>query len=139
MRTKLLSGLLAGLSCVGIAQQSAAKILANCYKDKSVDEYIAELNKRQKGSRNPLPNDICIFGMCSHSGLGPTESSKQKSPEAPKQKPATGSTSASAAGDESSSKNESAELAETLPADASQSGYDPITAAHEVDVGDYYF
>src|SRR3954471_107907 len=131
MRTKLLSGVLAVLSCVGMVQQSAPKTLATCYKDKSVDEYIAELNKRQKGSRNPLPNDICIFGMCSHSGLGPAETSKQKTPDAPaqKQKPAGSSTSTSAAGDESSSKNESAEVAGTLPVDASQPNYDPIIAA----------
>jgi|GEM_PF-2256219 len=133
-----LSSALVLVSLVGMAQEPAVKAESGCYKDKSVDEYIVELNKRQKGSRNPLPNDICIFGMCTHTGVGPK--GKQPDPPPPdtsttkpelKRRPEAGEAN------ESTSKKQTAEVAGTLPAEASS--YDPVSAARNVDVGDYYF
>ncbi len=139
----LASALVASLLSA-FAQDPLAKAESSCYKDKPVDEYIVELNKRQKGSRNPLPNDICIFGMCAHTGMGPkdgpkekTEKTEQQKQPAPKQAPPTQSQPGES--DESSSKQESAGVAGTLPAEASSSTYDPVSAARDVDVGDYYY
>jgi len=147
MRGKALSGALLVMSLLAMAQEPAAKTDASCYKDKSVDEYIVELNKRQKGTRNPLPNDICIFAMCSHTGVGPSEGKKEKAAaKAPQQqpsaKPPAGKSESDVSevggvSDVSSSKKENAEVAETLAAEASS--YDPVRAARDADVGDYYY
>jgi len=137
MKMKL-SGVLVLVSLVGMAQEPAVKAQLGCYKDKSVDEYIVELNKRQKGSRNPLPNDICIFGMCGHTGVGPKE--KQPDPPPPSAKPELKRRPENAdhgEANESTSKKETVGVAGTLPAEASS--YDPVSAARDVDVGDYYF
>ena len=116
-----------------VAQTAPAKAEAACYQDKGVDEYVAELNKREKGSRNPLPNDICIFGMCAHTGVGPKERTPDPGPPST-EKPTL---KRPVDPDESSSKKETADVAGTIVAESS--AYDPVTAARDVDVGDYYF
>jgi tetratricopeptide (TPR) repeat protein len=92
-----------------------------CREDRSVDEYIAELNKAKKQrNKNPLPNSLCIGGWCKGSSAG-----KPEARPAPPPPPSTGETRSS----ESSSK-QAAEPAAT---------YDPFQAAQSVEVGDYYF
>jgi tetratricopeptide (TPR) repeat protein len=127
------------LSCSAItAQDAATKPETSCTKDRSVDEYLAELNKRQKGPHNPLPNNVCIFGMCAHTGVGPGDK-KRTEEETTASEPGPPVLNRRTAEDngESSSKKENAEVAGTIPPSAST--YDPVTAAHDVGVGDYYF
>ncbi len=102
------------------AQASSAP---RCRDDRSVDEYLVEINKAKKQrNKNPLPNSICIGGWCKGSGEKPD----------PRQLPTSHPPQASApspSGESSSSK----ESAEPAPA------YDPFAAAQSIEVGDYYF
>ena len=94
-----------------------------CREDRSVDEYLAEINKAKKQrNKNPLPNSICIAGLCKGSGEKPDP--RQLPTSHPPQSPAPGQT-----GENSSSK----ESSEAAPA------YDPFAAAQSVEVGDYYY
>src|SRR5256885_14224059 len=81
------------LSC--LAQDTPAKIAA-CYKDKGIDEYIVELQKLQKkkGTHNPLPNNVCIFGWCRNTGAGPGDTKPKTEAPAPPadEKPKTSDT-----------------------------------------------
>jgi tetratricopeptide (TPR) repeat protein len=121
------------LACGAAAQEAAPVPQPACYPDKPVDEYVAELQKRTKGTRNPLPSNICIFGRCSNTGIGPEERPREEPP--PPARPPQPAPEAPAA-NESSSKESTADLRGALPA---ASDYDPIQAAHNVDVGDYYY
>jgi tetratricopeptide (TPR) repeat protein len=106
----------------------SASILAQspptpCPADRPVDNIIAEVHKRQskKNSRlNPFPQEICIWGWCRElAGTPPTF--PQTAP--PIERPSAENTSSSnmAVND----CNEAMELA--------------LEAAHNVEVGDYYF
>ena len=49
------------------APEPQAKPAPPCRKDRTVDEYIAEIRKSKKQrNKNPLPSlsDVCIFGWC---------------------------------------------------------------------------
>src|SRR4051812_32740364 len=134
-----LSGALMLVSLASVAQE-ATKTESACYKDKTVDEYIVELNKREKGSHNPLPSDICIFGMCRQTGVGPGPTKPAPPSPEPKHsdakaKPQTSSSDTT----ESSSKKEDLGLAASATQDPVEKSYDPVTAARDTDVGDYYF
>ena len=88
-----------------------------------MDDYIAEMNKAKKQrNKNPLPNSACILGWCK--GSGERKPAPQPAPEPPPPQPPGESTS------ESSSSKQKAGPAAT---------YDPLQAAQDVDVGDYYF
>lgn len=135
------SALLLGvISFAAIAQQPPAPAPASaqaaaCYHDKGVDAYIAELRKRGKGTGNPLPNNICIFGWCSNPGMGPEEDKEKREPAPePEAKPRL---STRPGPNESSSKQETAAVRDTIPAQLET--YNPLRAAHDADVGDYYF
>ena len=106
---------------VAPAQASSAQ---PCREERSVDEYLAEINKAKKQrNKNPLPSSVCIAGWCKGSGAGKPD---------PRQAPTSHPPQASApspSGESSSSK----EGAEPAPAQ------DPFAAAQSVEVGDYYF
>ena len=112
----------AGFLLALLAQQPAQPPSApRCRKDRTVDEYIAEIRKAKKQrNKNPLPTDVCIGGWCKGK-VEPTHPEKMPppTPQAPK---ADGTT-------ESSSREGVEETAI----------YDPIAAAENVEVGDYYF
>ncbi|MBI2677729.1 MAG: hypothetical protein HYX28_03005 [Candidatus Koribacter versatilis] len=125
-----------------LAQEPAAKTENPCYKDKGIDEYIAELQKLQKkkGTHNPLPNNVCIFGWCKNAGAGPAETKPKSGPKAEEaeERPQADTRASRPVDDvESSSKKEDLGIATTPAAEIST--YDPIGAARDADVGDYYF
>lgn len=94
-----------------------------CREDRSVDEYLAELNKAKKQrNKNPLPNSVCIAGWCKGSGA--------EKPD-PRQLPTSHPPQSSG----ESRTGASSSKVVTEPA----ATYDPILAAQSVDVGDYYF
>jgi tetratricopeptide (TPR) repeat protein len=108
--------------------------------DRSVDEYLAELekSKKKKGIHNPLPTDACILGWCKEiagpTNHPPTESkpSTEKSDNR-----AAEARPASPAG-ESSSKRSASEI-RVAPENTVVAECDPQQAAQDVGVGDYYF
>lgn len=116
-------------------QQAPPATERACLPDRPVDAYIAELHKRGKGTGNPLPNSICIFGWCSNSGVGPSDKKKEEEPQP--EAPAKPRLRTRPGADESSSREGTAEVSGTIPARLET--YDPVKAAHSADVGDYYF
>src|SRR5688572_25308352 len=97
-----------------------------------VDDYIAEINKeksKRKGrNTNPLPGDICIFGWC---GSTPRKEPQPRAPESqpvPEAKPGISS-------------SEQTQVPGVVPTEAAcpEFGADPIEAAKNTDVGDFYF
>ncbi len=99
-----------------------------CPADRPVDEIIAEVAKQQsnnkKRNKNPLPETVCVWGWCTHVG-GTPPTLPQPAPTAETPTPSQG------AEDSSSSKagvNRCAVLFEMA-----------LEAAHNVEVGDYYF
>ena len=126
------AGIVSSLLLLGAAGAQQMKP-GVCIKDRSVDDYVAELRKMEtkKGTHNPLPNDICIFAMCAHPPGGPGEPKAKQPPPAPAPPPKP-----PANDNESSSKRDVPDVPQRLQAPAA---YDPIEAAHAVDVGDYYF
>ena len=132
---KILSGVLVFVSLASLAQAPPARTEISCYKDKGIDEYIVELQKLQKkkGTHNPLPNNVCIFGWCRDTGAGPESNPASKTTTLPPQQPVAKPQSADT--NESSSKREDA----GSPNAPELSSYDPIGAARDTDVGDYYF
>ena len=109
-----------------------------CVKDRSVEDYIVELRKmekeRKKGTHNPLPNSICLFGLCSHPHGGPGE--EEKPTQRPLAAPPAEQREHPGSENESSSKQPGVSVPAALEAPPA---YDPIDAAHNVDVGDYYY
>ncbi len=102
------------------AESSSAQ---HCRNDRSVDEYLAEINKaRKQRNRNPLPDSVCIGGVCKGSGTGKAD---------PRQLPTSHPPQTTGGG--KSGESSSKEDAEAPPA------YDPFAAAQSVEVGDYYF
>jgi tetratricopeptide (TPR) repeat protein len=99
----------------------------SCPAGRPVDDIIAEVNKQQskKAHRNPnpLPEVICIGGLCFD------HSRKQKTaPEAVPQ------------GETPSDPNTSSSRSNTIPVDECDDKMEmTLKAAHDVDVGDYYF
>ncbi len=97
-----------------------------CPADRPVDDIIAEVkayqSKKKQRNKNPLPDTICIWGWCRDTGA--------TSPPAPKPAPRAESRPAGAE-DSSSSKPPVDECNEALGR--------ALEAAHNVEVGDYYF
>jgi len=99
----------------------------SCPAGLPVDDIIAEVNKQQskKANRNtnPLPETICIGGLCfGHSRLPKT---------APEPAPR---------GETPSDANTSSSRSNTIPVDECDDKMETaFKAAHNVDVGDYYF
>jgi hypothetical protein len=87
-----------------------------CYPDRGVDEYIAEIKKLQTEAKRKgrfSPTSVCVFSFCTEQTTHPNEAPQGSAiPSAPQ----GGSESSSAA-----------------------VTYDPVGAAHNVEVGDYYF
>jgi tetratricopeptide (TPR) repeat protein len=110
---------LAGLAQQPDTRQSKQKPDADCYQDKGVDEYIAELRKAQKrkATWNPLPNVLCGGAGCKETGIGP-QGQPVRVPAPP--------TVRDSRKEGSSSKAEAA-------------AYDPYRAAHDTEVGDNNF
>jgi tetratricopeptide (TPR) repeat protein len=99
-----------------------------CPADRPVDDIVAEINKQQskKSARNqsPLPENICVFGWCREMKKTPPTIPE---PAQNAQSPNTGNAGSSS----SSSKT---------PADKCNEATErAIDAAHNVEVGDYYF
>lgn len=96
--------------------------------DRTVDDYIAELNKQKRRgrNRNPLPDQVCVFGWCVGGGHRP----------APPAEPAPAPGAPAEPSEEySTSRQQSAELQPPC----ALTPYDPIRAAEHVEVGDLYF
>ena len=109
------------------APEPQAKAAPPCRKDRPVDEYIAEINKakdkaKKQRNKNPLPDTICVLGWCRASVPGMPKPRKLPTPHPPQSKT-----------DSQSGESSSKEAVDEAPA------YDPIQAAKNVEVGDYYF
>jgi len=109
---------------------SAATIAQNptCPADTPVDDIIAELQKQQSKknarNKNPVPQNVCVFGWCPKTGSTPP-TGPRPAPRA--ETPATKPNSS----DSSSSKS---------PADDCNDAMEmALEAARNVEVGDYYF
>jgi len=87
-----------------------------CYQDRSVDEYIAEIHRLQTEAKRKgrfKPTSICVFSFCTQPTTHPNEAPQGEGVPSP----AGSSTESSSA----------------IP------HYDPVGAAHNTEVGDYYF
>lgn len=105
------------------AQEAPAPSAQPCRNDRPVGEYIAELNKSKKQrNKNPLPSQACILGWCKGSRERKAEVRPAPAPPAP----------------QSSGESRASESSSREPAEPA-SNYDPIQAAQDVGVGDYYF
>ncbi len=100
-------------------------------KDHSVDEYLAEMHKRQR-NKNPFPENACILGWCRHPGA-PGDDPVSNPPQAP---PVPTSEAPKAPSGESSSQAGRAGAGDEL---RGTTLYNPIAGARNVDAGDYYF
>lgn len=124
MRARLAIVLLA-FSAAALAQAPPPA----CPADRPVDDVIAEIHKQQskKGNRNknPIPEDICIFGLCIKTRRTP--------PTFPQPAPPAETPSSGQAG---SGKVSSSRTATDKCNDAMEMA---VEAAHNVEVGDYYF
>jgi len=103
-----------------------------CPAGRPVDEIIAEIHKQQskKNSRNknPLPTEVCIFGWCPKLGRTP--------PTVPGPSPRTETPAANSSNQTTSDRVSSSRTAQDECLDAMDRAVD---AAHNVEVGDYYF
>lgn len=109
-----------------------------CGGGRTVDDYLADIAKSQKKKRNknPLPDSICVFGWCK-AGKHPAGSESPKGDAkvevAPTQETAPPS-------NESSSKRPANEIGAPSQADTNEeNGCDPMRAAKDVEVGDFYY
>jgi tetratricopeptide (TPR) repeat protein len=99
----------------------------SCPADRPVDDIIAEVNKQKskKTNRNtnPLPEVICIWGLCFDHSRKP----KANLEPAPR-------------GETLRDENTSSSRSNTIPMDECDDTMEmALKAAHNVDVGDYYF
>jgi hypothetical protein len=100
----------------------------SCPADRPVDDIITEIHKQQskKTNRklNPLPDVICIWGWCRD------RSKKETPPTVPETVPQP----------ETPSGKDSSVSSSRRPADECQDAMElALEAAHDVEVGDYYF
>ena len=117
------------LTASSLAQQ------APCPSDKPVDEIIAEIHKQQSKknnrNKNPIPDNICIFGWCPIpvKKTPPTIPSGQNKTEVP-------ADTATPPQDPTSSSSSSSKTA----VDKCNEKMDRVLdAAHNVEVGDFYY
>jgi hypothetical protein len=99
-----------------------------CPAGQPVDDIIAEAHKQQSKkkhrNRDPFPDVVCLGGWCRD------RSRKQTPPTVPRPTPQT----------PPSSGNNSSTSSSKLPVDKCQEAVEmAIEAAHDVDVGDFYF
>ena len=129
---------------IGAMAQTVAPVLQACPADRPVDEIIAEMNKQSshKGSRNKalLPHTFCLGGWCRDMGRTPPTT-----PPRPAQQPQQAS-KAPAAADESSSRADghmpvaaSETSGSTATEECNEALDRALEAAHNVEVGDYWF
>jgi tetratricopeptide (TPR) repeat protein len=108
--------------------------------ERPVDEYIKEINKRErKRTKNPLPDNVCIFGWCTNTGAGPKP--KPPNPTGPFPPPAKRAEippENGASGKVSSSQDTAEPGAVPAEAKCPAAAHDPIGAAKNVDIADYY-
>ena len=112
------------LSAVAVAQSGGS-----CPAGRPIDDILAEMHKQQskKNSRNknPLPENICIFGWCRTVNLPHPSPGPGKRAGAPPDRPANPTTT------DSTSRTAQDECLEAMDR--------ALDAAHNVEVGDYYF
>lgn len=116
----------------GMMAQSAAPA---CPARRPVDEIISEVHRQQDKKKhritNPLPDVICLWGWC-------RDRSREKTPptlpeSAPAANPQSGPPEKTAARNDGTSSSK-------LPADQCQEAVErALEAAHNVEIGDYYF
>jgi tetratricopeptide (TPR) repeat protein len=103
-----------------------AQTPAPCPADKPVDDISAEIHKLQskKNSRNknPLPDNICIFGWCRQAKTPPTIPRPAPRVEEPANTGSDGISSSKTPADKCNERMDQA-----------------LEAAHNVEVGDFYF
>ncbi len=99
-----------------------------CPADRPVDDIIAEIHKQQSKkngrNKNPLPDQICIFGWCRQASKTP--------PTFPQPAPTAETPNTSVANSSSSS-------SQTAIDKCNEATDRALDAAHNVEVGDYYF
>jgi tetratricopeptide (TPR) repeat protein len=107
-----------------------------CGSGRTVDDYLVDIAKSQKKKRNknPLPDSICVFGWCKAGKRppGPEGSKGDAKVEATTQAPAPPS-------NESSSKQTAVEIGAPPQGEVAEEGCDPMRAAKDVEVGDFYY
>lgn len=125
------------LAIILVGSVMLAETAPPCPADRPVDEIIAEINKLQSKKKNrnpnPLPDITCIFGWCrEHAKTPPTI------PEpAPRVEPASDEDTSSTSSSSSSSSSKSSSRVVLDKCDSAMEK--ALAAAHNVDVGDYYF
>jgi tetratricopeptide (TPR) repeat protein len=126
------------LAIVVVSAGMLAETAPPCPADRPVDEFIAEIQKQQSKKKhrnpNPLPDVSCIFGWCrEHSKTPPTV--PETAPQA--QNPEKEDTNSGGATSSSSSSSTSSSR---IPMDTCHTAMErSLAAAHNVEVGDYYF
>jgi tetratricopeptide (TPR) repeat protein len=127
-----------------LAATCVAEQAKQCGGGRTVDDYLADIAKSEKKKRtkNPLPDSICVFGWCRNKTIAttpgplpdpPKVDSKEPSAVKPAQQPPQPPPS------ESSSKRPIEEVAGPLKTDDPDASCDPMAAAHDVEVGDFYY
>ena len=121
--------LVVALLSAGAFAQSAP---SSCPADRPVDDIIAEVNKQQSKMKNrnsnPFASVTCIWGWCRDVARTPP-TIPENAPEA--EIPANDSGVSSSSSNSSSNKTPTSKCLEATEA--------ALEAAHNVDVGDYYF
>src|SRR5262249_8033874 len=111
-----------------------------CPADRPVDDIIAEINKAQSKKKtrnsNPLPETICVFGWCTERIRKP-KAPPEPVPPAETRGGENASASSTSAGDTSSSTSSSSRASAKQKCDDAMEI--ALSAAHNVDIGDYYF
>lgn len=112
-----------------------------CGGGRTVDDYLADIAKSQKKkrSKNPLPDSVCVWGLCKHKAPSgplpdpPSVDPKRSPAPKPEQQPVQPPPG------ESSSKRPVEEVAAPPRLDETDDACDPMRAAKDVEVGDFYY
>jgi tetratricopeptide (TPR) repeat protein len=127
--------------CLLLVLPARAEQPQRCGGGRTVDDYLADIAKSQKKqrSKNPLPDSVCVWGWCKHKApkgpfpdppsVDPKSSPDQKPEQKPVQPPPG----------ESSSKRPVEEVAAPPKLDETDDSCDPIRAAKDIEVGDFYY
>ncbi|MCI0351351.1 MAG: tetratricopeptide repeat protein [Acidobacteriales bacterium] len=113
-----------------------------CPADRPVDDIIAEIqkqqSKRERRNSNPLPEIICIWGWCTQPRTPPTIPKPAPRADTPAgDDKSSGDTSSS--GDSSSSSSTSSSRTTQEKEKCAAAMELTLSAAHNVEVGDFYF
>lgn len=116
-----------------VSASALAQSGGSCPAGRPIDDILSEMHKQQSKkysrNKNPLPDNICIFGWCTQTRRTPP-TLPQPAPRA--DTPASPPSSANAG----TSTNSTSRTAQDQCLDAMDRAID---AAHNVEVGDYYF